>query len=378
MTNNIANQGNNNPSLDIHNVVSEKIMDQSYTWLCKQRADRGHNNSVWDLRWRWDELKSQLQLELQTGRYLLSPLASYQVNGEWLSSWTAQDALVLKAVSIALQSRIVTDQYPNCYHLKHAGGIHEAVKQVSEHQSAYQHILRSDAYHYYESIDHTVLLTGLRQHITCPILLDILKQYCERLEVKEGQYYKFNQGIPKGCPLSPLMAAVYLKPLDDALANLGFYCRFMDDWVIMVKTKHQLRKVIKLTHRVMAQLKLKMHPDKTFFGWIKKGFDFLGVQFGAVSRISKPCMEKHQAMLAQRYAQGATDKSIGDYIARWTSWSNSLLGKVVGDRLYHEPRRIQKLASTVSPLTFKEECHGISWSSGERSYGPCAAIGIAR
>jgi hypothetical protein len=29
----------------------------------------------------------------------------------------------------------------------------------------------------------------------------------------------------------------------------------------MVKTKRQLRKVIKLTHRILNQIKLKMHPD---------------------------------------------------------------------------------------------------------------------
>jgi hypothetical protein len=50
------------------------------------------------------------------------------------------------------------------------------------------------------------------------------------------------------------------------------------DWVIMVRSKHQLRKVIKLTHKILSALKLKMHPDKTFIGCIKKGFDFLGVR----------------------------------------------------------------------------------------------------
>ena len=99
----------------------------------------------------------------------------------------------------------------------------------------------------------------------------------------------------------------------------------MDDWAIMVKTKHQLRKVIRLTHRILDKLKLKMHPDKTFLGCIKKGFDFLGVHFDVTPSISATTLDKHRTKLAQRYAQGASPACIGDYVTRWTSWCTSVL-----------------------------------------------------
>lgn len=156
-------------------------------------------------------------------------------------------------------------------------------------------------------------------------MLDLVSQYCQRLEIKEGNYYHFQRGIPKGCPLSPLMAAFYLKPLDDEMKKRGFYVRFMDDWVIMVKTKHQLRKMIKLTYKILEKLKLKMHPDKTFLGCIKKGFDFLGVHFGGVPKISKTSLENHRVKLARRYAQGASAACIRDYITWWTSWCAGVL-----------------------------------------------------
>jgi hypothetical protein len=132
-------------------------------------------------------------------------------------------------------------------------------------------------------------------------------------------------GIPKGCPLSPLIAAFYLKPLDDEMHQQGFYIRFMDDRLVMVKIKRQLRKIIKLTHRILNQIKLKMHPDKTYLGCIKKGFDFLGIHFGELSELSKTSLENHRFKLAQRYAQGVSSACIGRYIERWTSWCKSLL-----------------------------------------------------
>jgi len=253
-----------------YNLASDSMLEQCYEWICIQRQKHGHNNTVWDLRWKWAEIKPKIQQQLLTGTYLISPLQSHCIEGEWLSSWAAIDALVLKALTLTIQPLFSLDKFPYCTHLKQAGGIHAAIKQVSNSKKNYQHILKSDAYHYYESMDHHILLAALASKITCPILLDLLAQYCQRLEIKDGHYYHHQRGIPQGCPLSPLMAALYLKPLDDALSKHGFYIRFMDDWVVMVKTKHQLRKVIKLAHQLLNQLKLKMHPDKTYLGWIKK------------------------------------------------------------------------------------------------------------
>lgn len=41
------------------------------------------------------------------------------------------------------------------------------------------------------------------------------------------------------------MAAVYLKPLDEAMEKTGqFYARFMDDWVVLDPTRWKRRKVV--------------------------------------------------------------------------------------------------------------------------------------
>jgi len=328
------------------------MIDQAYTWLCEQRLS--HNNSIWDIRHKWADLKPRLQHELRTGQYKLSPLQSYAINNEWISSWTAMDAVVLKALALTLQPLFTIEAYPHCTHLKGAGGIHSAIKQVSQNQNHYQHILKSDAYHYYESIDHQALLAALERDVKCPMLLDLVFQYCQRLEIKEGNYYHFQRGIPKGCPLSPLMAALYLKPLDDEMKKHGFYVRFMDDWVIMVKTKHQLRKMIKLTHKILEKLKLKMHPDKTFLGCIKKGFDFLGVHFGEQPKISKTSLENHRTKLARRYAQGASAACIGDYVARWTSWCAGVL-KCCNDQFDVVNSTGQETSRQLGPMNLPKE-----------------------
>ena len=192
-------------------------LTEAYVWLCAQRRQRSANNSVWDLRFRWQQLQPQLQEQLRNGRYRLSPVQSYFIQGQWVSSWCATDALVLKALALSLQAWFGREAYPRCTHIKG------------------------------------------------------------------------------------------------------------DDWVVMVKTKQQLRKVVKITHKVLGELKLKMHPDKTYIGRLKKGFDFLGVRFGTVPRMAKTSLERHRAKVAQRYAQGASSTALGDYVARWTRWCESVL-----------------------------------------------------
>ena len=45
------------------------------------------------------------------------------------------------------------------------------------------------------------------------------------------------------------MGALILKSLDTSLSTDGAYVRYMDDWVILTKTRNQLRGVVKKMHR---------------------------------------------------------------------------------------------------------------------------------
>lgn len=70
------------------------------------------------------------------------------------------------------------------------------------------------------------------------------------------------------------------RPIVQLLTNNDvFYIRFMDDWVVMDKTRRQLRKAVKQTHPVLCQLKLETHTETTCIRLVEKGFDFLGYHF---------------------------------------------------------------------------------------------------
>jgi hypothetical protein len=118
------------------------------------------------------------------------------------------------------------------------------------------------------------------------------------------------------------MGALYLKPLDDCLAETGlFYARFMDDWVTLAPTRWKLRKAVKLTNQILAELKVEKHPDKTYIGKISKGFYFLGYvlkpQGLGVALIP---IDRHLERIDRLYEQGADSERIGQYVRHWWRW----------------------------------------------------------
>ena len=96
-----------------------------------------------------------------------------------------------------------------------------------------------------------------------------------------------------------------------------FYARYMDDWVVLCKTRHQLRNVVKRTYQVLDKLKLKIHPDKIDRGKIEKGFAFLGYHFRIDTfSVATVTLERALSKLRQLYEQGATIKRLAQYWQR--------------------------------------------------------------
>ncbi|MDZ4799181.1 MAG: reverse transcriptase domain-containing protein, partial [Bryobacteraceae bacterium] len=76
-----------------------------------------------------------------------------------------------------------------------------------------------------------------------------MHQYLRRSIDHNCLYSTVRRGISLGCPLSPVMGALYLDVLDRRMEATGlFYVRFMDDWVILAPTRWSLRRAVRLVN----------------------------------------------------------------------------------------------------------------------------------
>jgi hypothetical protein len=95
-------------------------------------------------------------------------------------------------------------------------------------------------------------------------------------------------------------------------------------------TKRAVAKV----NRVLQDLKVEKHPDKTFIGRISRGFDFLGYHFekdalGVRVRPGEATVRRYMARVAEMYEEGASAEDVAAYERRWFGWVRGGLGGIL-------------------------------------------------
>ena len=83
--------------------------------------------------------------------------------------------------------------------------------------------------------------------------------------------------------ISPLLANIYLNPLDHEMKRQGLeMVRYADDFVILCRSEAQARQALQAVQQWMASAELELHPEKTrIVDLHEAGFDFLGYHFRA-------------------------------------------------------------------------------------------------
>jgi len=98
--------------------------------------------------------------------------------------------------------------------------------------------------------------------------------------VRETHNSSLNKGMPLGNLTSQFFANIYLNELDQFVKHklkAKYYVRYVDDFVILHKSREQLeiwKKEIELF--LLERLKLEIHPDKSKIYNLNKGINFLG------------------------------------------------------------------------------------------------------
>ncbi len=314
-------------------LTQRSQVKKAWRWLCQQRQFYPADADIWHLRFFKALLLPKIFQALKAGTYRLSAIQQvYKHNGESILLWCAQDALILKCLTLLLAPLLPC--HNQCYHLKGHGGAKQAVSQACKrlHTGRYGFVCRTDIKGYYAHIDKLRMLDMLTPFIPCPIILNLISQFLHYSIENGGNFYTPNKGICRGCSLSPLLGGFYLYPLDQYFASQQhlYYQRYMDDILIFARSRWHLRKAVRDLNHFLEGYGFEQHPDKTFIGKTEKSFDWLGYQLNhqGICGVAPRTLQKHREKLHRLYEQARCQKltpsetrqRVVDYQHRWRHW----------------------------------------------------------
>jgi RNA-directed DNA polymerase len=122
----------------------------------------------------------------------------------------------------------------------------------------------------------------VKQRIVDGSVLALLEQCLKAGVMEELRGWQPTEcGTPQGAVISPLLANLYLNPLDHDVAGRGWaMVRYADDFVVLCHTKEEAERVLAFLRDWTVRAGLSLHPTKTrIVNALSEGFDFLGWHF---------------------------------------------------------------------------------------------------
>lgn len=145
-------------------------------------------------------------------------------------------------------------------------------RKVSKNNTREAYVLKADIKHYFEEIDHQILIRILRKKIKDEKIIWLIEKI---LSVN----HKI-KGMPLGNLTSQFFANLYLNELDVFVKHklrAKYYIRYVDDFVILHESKEQLGKWKQEINTFLGEhLKIELHPSKSNVLRLNSGINFLG------------------------------------------------------------------------------------------------------
>jgi group II intron reverse transcriptase/maturase len=275
-----------------------------------------------------------LQKQLQEGTYRPMPIAVFKSKAAGrkdrpLGISTVRDRVVQQAILRALSPRFENSFLPCSYAYIRKKSAHSAVSKASEHiRNGFLWVLQADVKHFFDTIDHEILLNLVRQVVPEKPVLQLLKRLLNAKLFREMGLFDNIVGTQQGSGISPLLSNIYLHPLDLLLWKRygDKYLRYSDDICLFAKEENTLHEARNLLDQGLNDLKLSLHTDKTTITHAAEGIYYLGFFLDPSGRgPAKKSVEHLLAKLAEFDKLRRTDdvqEKLGSATAIVRGWYN--------------------------------------------------------
>ena len=236
----------------------------------------------------------ELQADLAAGRYRPQAVRRIEIpkgDGKTrpLAIPTVKDRIVQAAVKRVIEPILEHEFLPMSYGFRPGRGCKDALRAVDDGLKAGMTWgVDADLQGYFDSIPHDRLMSRVEERLSDGRLLSLLRAWLTQDIVSEMNCWSPTAGAPQGAIISPLLANLYLHPLDQEMTQRGYrMVRYADDFVILCYSEQEARQALAHVQDWVMTNGLTLHPDKPHIGDCRQrgeGFDFLGYRFEAGKR----------------------------------------------------------------------------------------------
>lgn len=257
---------------------------------------------------RWQQRLSGLQADVREGRYRPRPYLRVwadKPSGDQrpMAIPTVADRVLMGAAADVLSAVLEPHFSDRSFAYRQGRSARSAVSElIASPRMAGGWAIVADIASYFDTIDHRLLLGMLREHVADDAFVRLVGSWITNPILDSGQEVRPRRGVPQGAPISPVLANLYLTPLDRWMESRGLdYVRYADDFVALCDSEIQAQKVAAALEEFLArELKLSVKPTKTTFVAVGEGFEFLGFAFDrAGARIPEPRVQEARDSVAR-------------------------------------------------------------------------------
>jgi RNA-directed DNA polymerase len=195
-----------------------------------------------------------------------------------------RDRIVQAALRHVMEPIFETDFAEHSYGFRPGRGAKDALRRVDTLLKAgHDWVVDADLKSYFDTIPHERLLALIKARVADGRVLALVESFLRAGVLEEAKGWQpTERGTPQGGVISPLLANLYLNPLDHQMERAGWeLVRYADDFIILCRSKAEAQTALGQVRDWVKEAGLTLHPEKTRIvnAAAPGGFDFLGYHF---------------------------------------------------------------------------------------------------